>query len=207
MEEYEDLLENDEEKLSEETLAMVEALEADEEFNKEIQNLVASLQADTLDLSAIQSKFLLLIKAALSRLGKGKSREFEHKLKTNEKDILNQLTMLSHHLMMQKTSLAREASEGLDAPKDKQASLNSSSVQNTKQILKRFAIYEIYKITNPRRIAGETKMQNFVHNYITGGMRKAMRYDLSEVKSATPQTIRTLDRERRSFVKSGGIVR
>jgi hypothetical protein len=207
MDEYQDLLENGEEELSSETLAMVEALEADEEFNQEIQDLLEDLEKGTLDLAAIQSKFLLLIKAALIRLNKGRSRALEHKLQSNEKDILEQLTMLSHHLMIQKVPLAKEASAVLNAPKDKYSSLTAASIQNTKQILKRFAVYEIYKVVNPRRIAGETKAQNFLHNYITGGIKKAMRYDLSEVKKASAQTIRTLEKKRKSFVKSGGMVR
>ena len=192
--EYDYLLEDGEEELSEDAQAMVDVLEADEEFNKEIQALISSLDQDNLDLALIQSKFLLLIKAALIRLGNGKSRAIEHKLKMKEKDILEQLTMLSHHLMMMKTPMAKEMSKGIDAPKDKNDYLTAASVRNTKQILKRFAIYEIYKVLNPRRIAGETKRENFIHNYISGGIRKAMHYDLSEHKSMRREVVKQVDR-------------
>ena len=111
-----------------------------------------------------------------------------------EKDILEQLTMLSHHLMMMKTPMAKEMSKGIEVPKDKNDHLTAASVRNTKQILKRFAIYEMYKILNPRRIAGETKRENFIHNYISGGIRKAMHYDLSEHKSKRSEIVKQVDR-------------
>jgi hypothetical protein len=207
MDEYEDLFENQQEELTEEAKAIISELDLDEEFNQEIQNLIASMQEDSFDLSELQTKFLILIKASLSKLNKQKSVAINHKLNTNEKDILEQLDMLSRYLMMQKSHVAREASAGLNAPKDKYANLTSASINNTKQILKRFVIYEIYKVLNPHRIAGETKRDNFVNNYISGGIRKAMRYSPEEFKKSTPQNLRALGKGRKSFLKSGGMAR
>jgi hypothetical protein len=55
--------------------------------------------------------------------------------------------------------------------------LDSKSLKHIKDIIKRFAIYEIYKMINPRRIAGETAKDNFISNVFLYGLKVAMRYD------------------------------
>ena len=35
--------------------------------------------------------------------------------------------------------------------------------------MKNFAVYEVYKVMNPKRIAGETAKDNYKHNLIEGG--------------------------------------
>ena len=206
IEEYEDLLTNGEEELSPETQAMMEEISSDEALNKEIQDLVLAMQDGTLDLSAVQSKFLLLIRSALGRLNKEKSRAIDHRLKINEKEMA-QLAMLSHHLMMQKMPGAKRATEGIAAPKDKYHNLTSAAIKSTSQIIKRFVMYEIYKILTPRRIAGESIRENLMHNYIAGGIRRALHYDASEVKHASVQTLRTLESQHMSAVRHGQIGR
>ena len=186
LDEYEESLENESNELPKEVQDILDVLESDEEFNKEMEELMAALEAGTLDLTILQSKFLLLIKSVLGRLNKGKSRALEHKLKGNEQDILDQLTTLSHFLMMQKTPLVQEATLGVQGPKDKYSNLTAAAIQSTKQILKRFAVYEVYKIMNPRRIAGETSRDNFVSNFVTGGIKKAMQYEPKEFQKASP---------------------
>ncbi len=204
MDEYEDLLDNGESKLSPEMQEMLDSIEADAELNSEIAALIGSLDAGTLDLAMLQSKFLLLIKAALGRLKNGKSKVLEHKLRENEKEMLDQLAGISQYLMMQRTPLAQEASKGIQNPKDQYSNLTATAAKNTQQILKRFAVYEIYKVMNPHRIAGETKKENFVNNFVTGGIRKAMRYDAKELQKASPQEIKQLNKAHSKFTKSGG---
>ncbi len=45
-----------------------------------------------------------------------------------------------------------------------------------KEFLKKAASYEIYKITNPNRIAGETREENFINNTVLLGVKRAMKY-------------------------------
>ena len=61
---------------------------------------------------------------------------------------------------------AKRATEGIAAPKDKYHNLTSAAIKSTSQIIKRFVMYEIYKILTPRRIAGESIRENLMHNYI-----------------------------------------
>ena len=57
-----------------------------------------------------------------------------------------------------------------------------------KQIRLRAAIYEIYKLTNPNRLAGETAMENFIKNVKTRGVEFAMKYDGHEMASKFTKT-------------------
>ncbi|MDJ1257732.1 MAG: DUF5394 family protein [Candidatus Midichloria sp.] len=41
----------------------------------------------------------------------------------------------------------------------------------------RFVVYEIYKMLNPSRIAGETEIQNFIDNVMIRGVEAALYYD------------------------------
>jgi len=207
MDEYIASIENTENALPKEAQAILESLESDAEFNKEMEELLSSLDSGNLDLTILQSKLLLLIKSAIGRLDKGKSKILETILKSKEKEILDQLTALSHHMMIQKSQLAKDASGGLENPKDKYSNLTAAGIKNTKDILKRFAVYEIYKIMNPRRIAGETRRDNFVANFITGGIQKAMKYEgasKEEIKTYSPAMIKNLNKSHSLFKKSGG---
>lgn len=60
--------------------------------------------------------------------------------------------------------------------KNQSQQITEESKKNLKTLLTKFAIYEVYKVMNPRRIAGETKKANYEHNLITGGEKKADRY-------------------------------
>lgn len=207
IDEYLESIENAENELPKEAQAILEALESDTEFNKEMEELLSSLDSGTLDLTILQSKLLLLIKSAIGRLDKGKSKILETILKSKEKEILDQLTALSHHLMMQKSQLAKDASQDLENPKDKYSNLTTAAIKNTKEILKRFAIYQIYKVMNPRRIAGETRRENFVANFITGGIKKAMKYEggsKDEIKTYSPAMLKNLNKAHTAFKKNGG---
>ena len=64
------------------------------------------------------------------------------------------------------------------------------------------SLNEIYKFINPHRIAGETRKENFVHNMILGGMKRASRYEggtKKELKSYSPSFIRNLEKQHKSF--------
>lgn len=60
--------------------------------------------------------------------------------------------------------------------KNQSQQITEESKKNLKTLLEKFAIYEVYKVMNPKRIAGETKKTNYEHNLITGGEKKADRY-------------------------------
>lgn len=54
---------------------------------------------------------------------------------------------------------------------------NIRARQDFKRIVTHFTIYEIYKVMNPKRIAGESKKMNYAHNLIQGGAKLASKYE------------------------------
>ncbi len=65
-----------------------------------------------------------------------------------------------------------------------------------REISKKQLIYEAYKILNPKRIAGETLIQNYLNNYITGGIKKATRYEKkNESKKIPPKHLKNFKKK------------
>ncbi len=92
-----------------------------------------------------------------------------------------------------------------NSQKSKLDSITPESKKNLKTLLKNFVIYEVYKVMNPRRIAGETKEINYKNNLITGDEKKADRYagrHFSEQEKA--QMRADVNREMASWGKSRG---
>jgi hypothetical protein len=95
----------------------------------------------------------------------------------------------------QKKNLSSELSEAAQKQK-KQAK------QQIKNLLKRFIIYEVYKIMNPKRIAGETKVANFINNMIVGGLKRAVKYEggrKRDLSKYSPKMIKTLNKYHNKF--------
>jgi hypothetical protein len=91
------------------------------------------------------------------------------------------------------------------ASKNQSQQITEESKKNLKTLLKKFAIYEVYKVMNPRRIAGETKKANYEHNLITGGEEKADKYagrHFSEKEKAEMRA--DVNKEMASWGKSRG---
>jgi predicted ATP-dependent endonuclease of OLD family len=55
--------------------------------------------------------------------------------------------------------------------------LSTRAKKDLKKSIKNFAIYQVYKVINPKRIAGETKKDNYVNNLMHGGQKLASKYE------------------------------
>ncbi len=65
----------------------------------------------------------------------------------------------------------------------------------------RFIIYEIYKIINPNKIAGETQIENFISNVIVRGIEAALYYEKRNVsKIFSPKELRILKDNSKSIL-------
>lgn len=79
-----------------------------------------------------------------------------------------------------------------------------------REFLKRAASYEIYKIINPKRVAGETEEENFISNAILLGVKKAMKHagiDL-DINKVDPNSLKILEEAHQSLKRTqqgGGI--
>ncbi len=72
----------------------------------------------------------------------------------------------------------------------------------------RLAIYELYKVINPRRLAGETDLENFISNVQTRGIQVALQNDGKEYAiDFKAQELENLESYRHGFtqtLKDGG---
>ena len=99
---------------------------------------------------------------------------------------------------------------GTVSKKGKESILNIEAKKNLKRIMKNFAVYEVYKIMNPKRIAGETKEDNYRKNLMQGGEQLASRYEggkESDLKQYGEAKVERIKHQALSMSKSGGIGR
>ncbi|MHC0449124.1 MAG: DUF5394 family protein [Candidatus Lariskella arthropodorum] len=75
------------------------------------------------------------------------------------------------------------------------------SEERKKQVI-RLIIYEIYKITNPHQLAGETALENFINNVQTRGLEVALQYEgAKNAGMFTKDELENLESHRQSFVE------
>jgi hypothetical protein len=75
--------------------------------------------------------------------------------------------------------------------------------------IKKFALYQIYKFSTPRRIAGETRKQKFIDNMLIGGLKLASRHaggSKKELANYSPEFIKKLEKQHQKMSR-GSIIR
>lgn len=90
--------------------------------------------------------------------------------------------------------------------KEKYKDLTIESKKNLKRLIKNFSIYTIYKVMNPRRIAGETKRDNYRHNLAIGGEKLAKKHTggkPSDLKKYGEAATKKMQKSARAFRKKG----
>lgn len=94
-------------------------------------------------------------------------------------------------------NLAHEQEEEVELEEEREEELS----QEEKQRRLRLAIYEIYKIFNPNRLAGETAIENFINNVQTRGIKTAMSYEGKEfAKYFNMEDLENVASYKKSFV-------
>ncbi len=200
-EEYLNLIESSNDKtLSDDDQAILDVLQSDETIAAEIDKLIDDLDSGVIELGELESKFILLLQSVLFKLSHGKSKEFSSRLMKSEKEIIEQIAMLSRYVMMQKSFLAKELSKEVKS-QDGYSHLTKQSIKFLKDIIKRFAIYEVYKVLNPRRIAGETRSQNFINDAIVYGVKAALKFDNAHGAKLSKAELYKLEQEHKKFTK------
>lgn len=164
-------------KFDDETQKLIEDLEKDPKFQDALEGFVADMSKDNYDLSALQSKIMLLVKPILEKTYKGQDlgKKLEE-VKNNQKTLEGRVKDLSLFFTMKKSADAKTT----NLPKDKNAHLNKTSLDGIKAELKKGTIYALYKMANPRKIAGETARENYLGNVATKGTKEAAKYSTPE---------------------------
>jgi hypothetical protein len=85
-------------------------------------------------------------------------------------------------------NLLEKLEDILGMPNKKQAKKKIPKVEQENRLKKeqrelkeRLMIYEIYKVLNPNRLAGETELENFVNNVRARGVKEALKYEGSQL--------------------------
>ncbi|MFY9589320.1 DUF5394 family protein [Rickettsia endosymbiont of Halotydeus destructor] len=175
-------------------------LSNNEEFEQEIEKILAQLTEQSMDLTKLQTQIIILIRKYF-----GKLKNFNFKI--SEKIINKNVADVSSYLMQQRSKIVKSANQGLANPKDKLQGISKESRMNLKRLVKSFAVYQIYMFMNPKRIAGETKKMNFAYNMIKGGMNLAKKYEGGkslDIKAYSPKFIKNLEKAHLAFSKKDG---
>jgi len=189
---------------SKEVEEIFEELSKNEDFEHEVEQILAILNEQTMDLTQLQTQIILLIRKYL-----GKTKNIKLKmLKMDEKLINKNVAEISNYLMHQRSKIVRDSNKNLANPKDKLQGLTKQAKMNLKRLIKSFAVYQIYMFMNPKRIAGETKQMNFAYNFIKGGMKLAKKYEggkAKDIKSYSPKLIKKLEKAHAGFKKGNSL--
>lgn len=143
-------------------------IKKDDNFGKAIDSIFEKSK----NLNEAQSKVILLFQKYLQnkddRLDKTEKIAEEIKI---EKDITRISKRFIDKVMKNlEPDLSEEA-------KNKIRDINAEAEKDMKRLIKNFIVYEIYKVMNPKRIAGETKKNNYEHNLFKGGEKLANKYE------------------------------
>lgn len=158
--------------------------ELKDEFNSIIEQLrnATGIDAETL--------MTMLLKKILERLSKQHGTNFSYGALTSkqQKELEAELDKIAQALE-ESGALGDEKNMigmlkkmlGLGFSDKKQQLDEFESMENAQKkeytrLLKLFIIYEIYKITNPHQLAGETELDNFINNTLTRGTEFAKKF-------------------------------
>jgi hypothetical protein len=153
----------------------------------------------------MQTKLIILIQEHLAVIKPKTDQVTGKKVKFNAETVAHDIAKFTNHLVKTHEGIDLDISEN-DSCNDKYP-LAKKTKKAIKKILKEFAIYEIYKVMNPRKIAGETKKDNYAHNMMMGGQKRAGKYEggkESDIKSYGKDEVRRIEHTSKSFQKSGG---
>ena len=184
---------------------MFNELDSDVAFRVEVETLMSSIT--TTEVVKTQSQLLLLL-YQFFKSKVGNHGNLKTLLKKRKKYIEEDIKKMSLFIMQTGSRDMREASRGIKLAKDKYEYLSKQSRDNLRSIIKRFAVYELYKFITPRRIAGETRRQNFLHNILLGGLKYASRYEggtKAEISSYDPKMLQKLEKQHERIAKTGKV--
>ena len=190
------------------TTKILEDLGKSESFDQEIEQILANFNEQTMDLTKLQTQIIILIKKYLGEKGLGKS-SLAKDIKIDEKLIAENIAEASEYLIHQRAELIKQANKDLSPSKDKYYGISSKSRADFKKIIKSFAVYEIYKVMNPKRIAGETRKENFAHNVIERGLETAKHYaggTKHEIERYSPKFVQKLENAHAKFKRGGSVI-
>lgn len=178
-----------------------EDLEKDDDLGKAIEQICD----DTNDLNEIQSKLILTIKEHL-KISRKSNLRVDEGVDADEEKIAKDITEFCR-TVMQDLDKDIEQNTGRISHKDRAHLLSVEAKKNLKRVMKSFVIYQVYKIMNPKRIAGETSKENYQNNLIYGGQKLAGKYEggkEDDLKKYGSAEVNRMQRQASSIKRDGG---
>lgn len=166
-----------EEVLDKDLKELIEASEQDETIEQQLDSLFEELQIDgVVDIAKEKGKILLLLQAYLSRVSGLNKEKAKSLLKSREKAINKHIVDLDSYFRNHVSSFKSRGKGVFSKIKNRFSNMGKQAKNDFRNVVKRFAVYEVYQVMSPKRIAGESKLTNFIHNMIMGGIKLAMKY-------------------------------
>ena len=191
----------EEEKIQNDLKELLDIIGQGDEFNYELEEILS--QAENLDLVGVQSQIMLLLKKFYKKYEKelsGKNLLTEKHIKK----IHDNLQELSYELMQIRSKAISQQVTNHNTRKERLHQLKPDMKKRVKKLMMQFAIYELYKAVNPHRIAGETRLENFISNAVLRGVKEAIKYEGAKAKDlAIPKSFtKKIEEERGKLNKN-----
>lgn len=141
-------------------------------FKKEasLGNKIDQIFHESNNINEIESKLILLLTKHASDIQANQGS------KTEKVDIAKDVSKIIKDATGEKAQEEKENGPALPSKNNEHHHITDKSKEQLKTVLKNFAVYEVYKVMNPRRIAGETAKDNYVHNMAMGGEKLASKH-------------------------------
>ena len=184
------------EKMESEMSSIFNELKHDENLTKAIDQVFD----ETNNLDEIQTKIILLVREYAKEM-QPKMMPGKEDIGFDDKEVVKDINKLSR-------SFFKDKNQDIDKKlakvkqKDPLRHITGQSKKDFKRAVKRFAIYEVYKVMNPKRIAGETKKDNYAHNMMRGGKKLASKHEggrKSDLAKYSPKFIKKVAAKSKSF--------
>lgn len=195
--------------------------------NQDIKNKVQELleKLEHIDFLELEAEITLLLQNMMNffSLHTSEIPRFESLSPEQQRALLMRFQSLTNSLLGRKIKSSDELIQvfvftvlsaiGEAIPQSKEISaieiMNKKHGHSFREFLKRAAQYEIYKITNPKRIAGETNEENFINNAVVLGVKKAMKYAGVEFESKkiNHNSLKILEEAHLNFKRNGQLLK
>jgi hypothetical protein len=176
------------------------------DFKKDasLGNKIDQIFHESNNINEIESRLILLLTKHVSDIQASQGSKAE------KIDIAKDVSKIIKDATEEKTQEPKENEAGLPLKNKGIHHITDKAKEQLKKVLKTFAVYEVYKIMNPRRIAGETAKDNYRHNMAMGGEKLAGKHtggkkeDIAKYSEKDLKAARQLEN---GFKKPGGWAR
>jgi len=192
----------EDEEISRDLLEFLYVLSEGAEFQKDLDMIMEKIHEVNFDLSKIQGEVVALIKNSLGKMSfKDEVKELLKAFEENEGALESAIGEMAIEIMMDRSMGVYAGAKNL------KEFLESEASKLLRKTMRRFIVYEIYKMLSPRRIAGKTKLENFIANFILRGEKAARRFEGGsdeDIRRYGAVLLKKLRMLRSRYLKSGG---